>query len=71
MDNGISPEDLEKIIEEKERKRDQAVRERDVWNSGKNKHTDRAVLSRSLVESYDKELAKLYQQLSELKRQIG
>lgn len=51
-------------------KESQLVREKsesDVWNSGKYKNADKAIFSKSLVSSLEKELKELNKQLNEIK----
>lgn len=61
----LSKEALRSLIESKENQRYRAQREANAWNTGRTKGSHNAIMSRLLVESFDKELTRLYEQLRE------
>lgn len=59
----LSKEELVALIDSKESQRYRAQTEANAWNRGKTKGSDLAIMSNLLVESYDKELNRLYELL--------
>lgn len=60
----LSKEELLALIDSKENQRYQAQREAIAWNTGRTTESHNAIMSKLLVESFDKELSRLYEPLS-------